>query len=744
MDYLKTYKSFINSHYLSEGIRITAGVVLPALAFSYFNMFAIGIVVSLGALFVSITDSPGPVHHRKNGMSVCILAIFIATLIIGFAVKSYFLLAIFLFTGCFFFSMISVYGARPGSIGTAVMIVMTLTVDPRLNLDTPSKVIVHSALLVAGGTWYMCFSMLLYNFRPYRLLQQALGDAIQATAQYLLIRSEFYKKEVDYENTFKQLLQQQATVQHKQNEMTELLFKTRSIVKESTNIGRSLVMIHLDVVDIFERIMMSHQQYPLLHQYFDNTNILNDYYHLAHELANDLDDLGIAVKSGEHLRPRRNLNEQISKITEKLDQLRLTYLKPDNIEGFISLRRILENIQDLAERLEILQQYTNFNGAFKKRKIKGSDYKHLISSQQITPGLFFSNLTLKSDSFRHSMRVSIAIVTGFVVAAALKIGHSYWVLLTIVVILKPAFSLSKQRNSDRLAGTFSGIIVALIILYLFNNTIVLFAFLVVFMAGGYTFMRTNYFISVLLMTVYLLIFYHLLNPNDFKILLKDRIVDTLIGSFIAFIASIFLLPSWERKKFKSEMVTMLSDVRDYFSVIADAFSGKQIDPSAKQLARKNALVALANLSDAFNRMISEPKRQQQGIETLHQFVVLNHMLTSYIATLAHYIQMQTIPYSSVDFIKVSEDIQQHFTNAISYLNGEDVTEKTFSNKGALRKLNERVKQLMQKRVEELQQGKLETDTRKPLFDLKSIVDQFNLIYNVAIDLNKITQTLKIE
>lgn len=267
--------------------------------------------------------------------------------------------------------MIGIYGARPGSIGTAVMLVMTLTIDPRLNLDTPVKVITHSLYMACGGLWYMCFSMLLYNFRPYRLLQQALGEAIQATGEYLLIRSELYRKDVNYENTFKQLLQQQARVQHKQTELSELLFKTRSIVKESTNVGRSLVMIHLDVADIFERIMMSHQQYPLLHQYFDETDILNDYYHLAKELAFELEDVGIAVKSGEPAKKRRDLAEQISKVTEKLDSLRLTYLKPDNIEGFISLRRILENIQDLAERLATLHKYTNLDGTFKKEKLRG-------------------------------------------------------------------------------------------------------------------------------------------------------------------------------------------------------------------------------------------------------------------------------------------------------------------------------------------------------------------------------------
>lgn len=744
MDYIKTYKSFINSHYLSEGLRITTGVVIPALVFSYFDMLQVGLVVSLGALFVSVTDGPGPIHHRKNGMIACIAGIFISTLLLGLAANFDLLVACILFLGCFFFSMISIYGARPGSIGTAVMIVMTLAIDPRIPLETPTKVLVHSLHMVSGGLWYMCFSMLLYNFRPYRLLQQAMGEAIQATSQYLSIRAEFYKRDVNYESTFTQLLQQQATVQHKHMEITELLFKTRSLVKESTNIGRSLMMIHLDVIDIFERIMMSHQLYTQLHEFFDETGILSDYYRLAKELANELEEVGIAVKSGEPLIKTYNIEEQINEVTKKLNHLRLTFLKPDNIEGFISLRRILENIQDLSERLATLQKYTDFNNTIEKRKIKGSDYKHLISSQQITPGLFLSNLTLKSDTFRHSLRVSIAVVAGFILATTLNIGHSYWILLTIVVILKPAFSLTKKRNTDRIIGTFAGVLIAIIIVSLIDNTNVLIGFIIVLMAGGYTFLRTNYLVSVLLMTTYLLIFYHLLSPDNFKLLLKDRIIDTLIGSLIAFVASIFLFPLWERKKFTAVMITMLTDAEEYFSVIAGAFSGKTIDEPYKQLARKNALVALANLSDAFNRLISEPKSQQKGVEVLHQFVVLNHMLTSYIATLAHYIQMQTIPYSSEEFTIVADDIRQYFANAIHYLQHEDVIEQSVTNKESLRKLNDRVNILMKKRKEELQQGLMETSTRKPLFDLKSIVDQFNLIYNVAVDLTRITQTLKIE
>lgn len=741
MEYLKTYKSFINSQYLSEGIRITAGVLIPAFAMSYFNMFSTGISISLGALFVSITDSAGPVHHRKNGMIVCIAAILLVTLLAGFLSDLPVLLAVFIFISCFFFSMIGIYGARAASIGTATLLVLTISTDDRLHLTTPAAVIQHSLLIASGGLWYMCFSMLLYSFRPYRLAQQALGDCMQAIAEYLVIRSELYNRDTNYESINRQLLQQQAEVQRKQTEVTDILFKTRSIVKETTNIGRRLVMIYLDAADIFERIMMSHQEYSRIHEFFDETAILNNYYRLLKKVAKEIDNIGIAVKSGESYSSENNLHEKIISTREELDSLRENYLKPDNIEGFISLRRILENIQDLSDRLTALMKYTHNNYSLKRGTASEAGYEKMISSQEITPGIFIDNLTLKSDTFRHSIRVSIAVMAGFMAAAFFKTGHSYWILLTIVVILKPAFSLTKKRNRDRIAGTVAGIIIGIIILSTTNNNNVLLVLLILFMAASYTFMRTNYFVSVLLMTPYLLLFYHLLNPSDFKSLLKDRLLDTLIGSFIAFIANIFLFPSWERGKIKPAMVNMVIEAKEYFRAIAGAFSGEKITPEVQRVARKNALVALANLSDAFNRMLSEPKAKQKGIEIVHQFVVLNHTLTSYLATLSYYIQMQVIPYQSDDFIKASEGIEQHFTNAIAYLNDEVVTITDMASKDSLRILNERANTLLQKRKQELEQGFLETSTRSKLFDLKSIVDQFNLIYNVAADINKISQRL---
>jgi uncharacterized membrane protein YccC len=185
---------------------------------------------------------------------------------------------------------------------------------------------------------------------------------------------------------------------------------------------------------------------------------------------------------------------------------------------------------------------------------------------------------------------------------------------------------------------------------------------------------------------------------------------------------------------------MLTEAKEYFEVTIAGIETGNVDTASQKVARKNAMVSLANLTDAFNRMLSEPKSQRKGSELLHQFVVLNHMLTSYIATLSHYTEIGNIT-DKEQFLKVASDIKLYFNHAISYLNEEKTVEGNLLNKDSLRELNELSNHLLKKRKEELQQGLLETSTRKRLFDFKSIVDQFNLIYNVSIDINKIAQSL---
>jgi uncharacterized membrane protein YccC len=71
----------------------------------------------------------------------------------------------------------------------------------------------------------------------------------------------------------------------------------------------------------------------------------------------------------------------------------------------------------------------------------------------------------------------------------------------------------------------------------------------------------------------------------------------------------------------------------YLHHVAEELAGNKNDVISYKLVRKDVYVSSANLGSAFQRMLSEPKSKQIKIKDHYKFVVLNHMLSSYIATL---------------------------------------------------------------------------------------------------------------
>jgi uncharacterized membrane protein YccC len=251
------------------------------------------------------------------------------------------------------------------------------------------------------------------------------------------------------------------------------------------------------------------------------------------------------------------------------------------------------------------------------------------------------------------------------------------------------------------------------------------------MAGSYMFIRTNYFMTVLLMTPYLLIFFDYIYPGELKELMVERIIDTVIGSLIAFFASLFLIPAWERNSIKSYMLKMLEVNEIYYTSIAIHFcSAITINKEQIKINRREVLVALANLSDAFTRMLSEPKRYRKGVKNVHAFVVINHTLISHLATLSYLLQNEKLSYRSPDLLPVKKNTELHFKNALLVLSGlQEEIEKPDS--AALKRLNEKVQELLEKRKLEIAEGQLETPAKKQLVETKSVTDQFNYIFSDA-------------
>lgn len=739
MDYLKQYRSFINSHYVSDGFRMTFAILLPVIIFNYAGMLIVGLTIALGALSVSISDAPGPIHHRRNGLIVCAGLVFVVALLAGFTAPHPVLFMLLLPVLCFLFSIIGVYGMRATSIGLAALITFVIQTQQLL---AGMEVVYNALYILAGAAWYLLLSSVLYTLRPYRLIQQALGEYVLSVAAYVRAKAAFYDKGFSYQKDYAEILSAQVKVQSQQALVSELLFKTRSIIKESTHTGRVLMMVYLDVADLFEIVMTSHQNYEKLHTYFDETGILEEYRLLINTLAAELDVVGMALQSGRHSRHDEQIDEDISTERKHLQQLRTSTMDADNLEGFISLRHILDSIDELATRIRTLHQYTSYDKKLRRKKFDTPDPESFITHQPLDPQLFLDNLSFRSNLFRHSLRVAAAALFAYIVSRFLPLGHSYWILLTVIVILKPGYGLTRTRNFERLGGTIIGALAGALLLYLVRDKTAIVIILGISMIGAYSFMRKTYFISVILMTLYILLMFYLLEPNDFKMIFKDRIIDTAIGSVIAFAFGYLFSPVWEHEQLHQYMGRVLDDVIAYYRITAEAFTGKPLNNARSIALRKNSWVSMANLSDAFTRMLSEPKSKQKNLELVHQFVVAVHMLNSHIATLNYYTEDLNPQFVSNEYSPLIEASVQTLEMAKQRVTRAEAVAAKKTDAGQVRLLDQRVNELVRKRQEELKAGQIESTTRTFLSGFKSITDQFYFIYKIAGDVEKVCAKLQ--
>ncbi|MCO5239947.1 MAG: FUSC family protein [Chitinophagaceae bacterium] len=737
-NYVNEFKKFITGQYLAKGLRVTVGAILPALVLYHFDLLAVGIALPLGALMVSLTDSPGPIHHRRNGMLASNMLNFGVAILIGYTRNFQWLLAFELTILSFFLTFIGIYGNRANSIGLIAIIVLVLNIDVHHAQD---RVMSDALFLLAGGVWYMLLSLGLYTLRPYRLIQQALGESIFLTASYLKTKSKLYLPDVPDDEVYQELLPLQTGIHHQQEQVRELLFKARRLTRESTARGRTLMMMFIDSVDLFEQVMTSQQNYQALHRYFKEGDIMDQFRQLILEAANELEKIALVVQSGFSSRDEGKLDEYIAETEQSFIAYRDSHLNPDTLPGFISLRHILNSIRDIAKRIKRLHIYTAYNSESKNIINQDIDVKRFVSRQDFDVKLLAENFSLQSNLFRHSLRISSCMLAGYAVGQLLPFGHSYWILLTIITILKPAYSISKKRNIERLSGTLAGAAAGILLLYSVHNNTLLFGIMVFSMIIGYSFLQIQYSISVATITIYVLLSFHFLNPDDFRSLATDRVIDTAIGSVISFTAALFVLPAWEKDQVPQYIRKLMEANLQYFNIVARAFYETAPEIVEYKMARKETYVGLANLSDAFQRLLSEPRNKISQPELLHHLVVSNHMLSSHIATLGTYSQSLAPRYHSAAFRPVTESIVLQMQMGIALLqnNTNEVTDSAGQGFSQVRDI---IQGLLAQRISELTGGTGTSNVRKTLSGFKTITDQFELIYSITTDINNVLKKMQ--
>ncbi len=201
--------------------------------------------------------------------------------------------------------------------------------------------------------------------------------------------------------------------------------------------------------------------------------------------------------------------------------------------------------------------------------------------------------------------------------------HGNWVLLTISVILRAGYGLTRQRRDDRVIGTLIGCVIASAVVA-YAPAWALLVVQALALATAHGFARINYRVASTGASMMALVSLHLAEPN-FPSPMLSRLTDTLIGAAIAHLFS-YVLPNWEI----SEAPKIARRLKDRAAAFADVALRPDAPEQDYRLARKDFMEALAALSDSAARMGGEPQAARRGLDELSALVIAASVAAAHI------------------------------------------------------------------------------------------------------------------
>lgn len=255
---------------------------------------------------------------------------------------------------------------------------------------------------------------------------------------------------------------------------------------------------------------------------------------------------------------------------------------------------------------------------------------------------------------------------GLLVGNIFNFENAYWILLTIVVIMRPGYGLTKQRSTQRVIGTLIGGVLGIVALILIDSNIILTVLAIFSMLFGYWLSATDYKIGVTFVTFYVILIYGLLT-NNAETQLVYRILDTVIGALLAYLTTRFVWPTWELNSMNIYLENSLKAIKLYIIEVKYYYIKKGEPTTSYKLARKNAFIEVGNLMASFQRMIQEPKRKQLNRVELYELTVLSQTLISSAASIGTYIQFHKTTEASKAFKLVMDYINNNLSQALHNL-----------------------------------------------------------------------------
>lgn len=657
--YFKELKEFLRSISFSRAIRVGIAVTLPAVIGTQLGYFEIGLAISFGALWSSPSDVTGSFRHKKNGILISAALVVFVSFIKGYLNFELWLLLPVLGLITFSIAYLSVYGFRASLVSFSGLMALVLSFAEEL------EVYQYAGLLGIGGLWYLLLSKVWYLIDPKAETEEFLSETFILTADFLEIRGKLVDPEENQEELESKLLKLQGKLTENHETLRELLILSRKTSGWSHYQDKRL-LIFVQLVEILETAIANPGNYHRMDRLFsEHPQYIQRFQNLIFEMSFQLRSIAAVGNKPKKLPKNQPVRQCLKELKEEVALLsETTYY-----EEYLMLQNLLEYQEKQYEKLKRIKWLLGEPPTQEIDFIDRKTAKRFIAVQDYDPRLFLRNFSFKSSIFRHSIRLAVTVIIGYILGSIFAFQNPYSILLIIIVIMRPSYGLTRSRAKDRLIGTLLGAVIAFGMVFLIQNPFIYGTLGVISLVIALSLVQKNYRASATFITLSAVFIYAILSPDVLEVI-KFRLLDTLVGAALSFAAMRWLWPTWESVEIKESIEKSVRANKNFLHTITEYYQRKGKIPTSYSIARKQAFLETSDLNSAFQRMTQEPKSKQREAEKIYELVVLNHRFLASLASISTYIQHYHTTEASDHFRLVTQKINENLTQVLQCLKEE--------------------------------------------------------------------------
>ena len=588
-------------HHLQNGLAVSAALAAVAFGADLWRGTDAAVLASVGAMCVSIVDLPATLASKARIMGGALAGTSAIALLGGLASATPIAMAAVVAATSVALALATAFGRT--AVTLAISGVLSLVIGLALPTATAAVAVQRTELILGGGGAYALIALAIAVVTLDRERRMALNEALIAFSAYLRARAALFDASRDPDAALAAVIERHAA-------MIDALQNARQIVFGGRRSPR-WVGAMIALIDAYEAALAGDSDWESLRTP-PQEPALRVLESATRALADDVDGIALALVAPLAAMPAIDRRAAFAHGTA-----------PDGGAAALpgasgaKLSRLIERIARLAAVVAA--------GDAAPPVPDGVDVAAFLDRRPAALATLRAQASTSSPVARYALRLTLAMLLGYAVTLALPHGvHGGWVLLTIALIMRGSYAVTRQRRNDRLIGTLAGCAVMALLLPIMPDRAVV-AGVIVAVGVSHAYASVNYRITSFAASAGALMFLHFLEPGARFI--AQRVLDTVIGAGISG-AFAFVLPNWEWRDVPRLVDALLAADLRYARLALEWAPPEQ----PYRIARKRALDAFSALVATTRRLSSEPKRHAGDFAALHRLLAANYLFASDLAS----------------------------------------------------------------------------------------------------------------